>query len=292
MHGKILITGPTGNVGEETVSSLVERGVEQDTIVLAGRNVGRTRRRFGADFGYRKLDFEEPNTVQGALDGIDILFLIRPPAISRVSKYIFPVVDEAKKANVSHVVFLSLQGVENNPLTPHHKIEKYIRNQALPFTFLRPSFFMQNLTTTHLDEIKERDEIFIPAGNGRTNFIDVRDIADVAALVMTEENHKNTAYELTGAGSLTYYEVAEILSRQLGRKIEYASPSLPAFLLRKKRGGMDIGKILVMAGLYTMVRLGKADKSTDTVEHLLGRKPISFETFVSDHTEIWQRDYD
>lgn len=91
---------------------------------------------------------------------------------------------------------------------------------------------MKNLSTTHLADIRERDEVFVPAGGGRTNFIDVADIAEAAAVVLTEPGHLGRAYELTGSQALTYDEVAMTLSRACGRTIEYARPSRKEFAAR------------------------------------------------------------
>lgn len=146
---------------------------------------------------------------------------------------------------------------------------------------------MQNLSTTHKKEIKKNDEIYIPAGKGKTNFIDVRDIADVVSLVLTEKNHINKASEITGKEALSYYEVANILSEKLGREIIYKDPSVISFFIRKKKEGLNIGKILVMIGLYTVARLGKANKSTDEIKKLLDREPIVFSKFVEDYKKVW-----
>ena len=94
----------------------------------------------------------------------------------------------------------------------------------MAWTFLRPSFFMQNLsrrTATHL----RRQLIFVPAGQGTTSFIDARDIARVAAVTLTKDGHRNQAYPLTGSEALTYHQVAEIMGAGLGRPITYGAPA-------------------------------------------------------------------
>ncbi|MEO8033840.1 MAG: NmrA family NAD(P)-binding protein [Acidobacteriota bacterium] len=83
-------------------------------------------------------------------------------------------------------------------------MERYLKKSGLSWTFLRPSFFMQNLSTTHAPDICEHDEVYIPAGNGRTNFIDVADVAEAAAVVLTQDGHASKAYGITGSEALTY----------------------------------------------------------------------------------------
>lgn len=284
---KIFITGATGNVGKEVIEKMIKKSA--DLKIIAGvRDFNKAREKIShKKVTLRNFDFKDEKLIRKSLQDIDKIFLIRPPAISKVKKYILPVIKEAKRVNVKHIVFLSLQGVENNPLVPHYKIEKFIKQEEIPYTFLRPSFFMQNLSTTHRKEIKENNEIYIPAGAGKTNFIDIRDIAEVAALVLTEKGHENTAYELTGKEALSYYEIANILSDKLGRKIEYKDPAIIKFFFRKKKEGLNLGKILVMIGLYTVAKLGKADKTNKQIQNLLGKEPISFSKFVTDYKEVW-----
>lgn len=126
--------------------------------------------------------------------------------------------------------FLSLLGAEHNRVVPHYKIEQYLIHAGLADTFLRARFFMKNLNTTHRAEIQQRNEIVVPAGKGKTSFIDVRNIAAVAALALTETGHANQAYDLTGSEALDDDEVAAILSQALGRPITYREPSLFQFI--------------------------------------------------------------
>jgi len=177
--------------------------------------------------------------------------------------------------------------VESKSFVPHYKIEKAIEKSGIPYTFLRPSFYMQNLNTTHLHEIKNSCEIAVPVGRAKTNFIDVRDIAAVAANVLAESGHKNMAYVLTGAGGYNYYEVAELFSKILGRSITYTDPSALRFLARTIRTGTPFSFAVVMTLLYTSTRSGMADTYSPNVERLLGRPPIELEQYIQDYKSWW-----
>ncbi|AQG80456.1 SDR family oxidoreductase [Spirosoma montaniterrae] len=289
---RILITGASGNVGLETLRALVKHPHKSQIELLAGTRSPETDMRvipIQPD-RYVLLDFTDPATFDAALSGVRRVLLVRPPQLSDANRYFRPFVEAMKRAGVQHVVFLSLQGVENNPVTPHYTIEKLIVEAGLPFTFLRPSFFMQNLSTTHRDEIRSRNEIFIPAGNGRTSFVDVRDIGAVAALVLTDTtgNHLNRGYELTGSEALTYSEVAQMLTQVLGRKISYRNPSVVRFIWRKWLTEKNpLGFTLVMVALYTVSKLGKAARTTSDLERLLKRPPIKFRQFAMDTKAAW-----
>lgn len=193
-----------------------------------------------------------------------------------------------KQAGAQQVMFLSLEGVENNSLTPHHKIEALIREAGLSYTMLRPGFFMQNLSTTHLAEIRDRPKIFVPAGNGRTNLVDVADITAVAAQYLTEGKYLNAALTLTGSEALTYSKIANTLTDVLSRKITHANPSVLRFVRQKAaREQTKIGFVLIAVALYTVAKLGKAATLTDTVAHVLGRPPKTFRQFAEDNKKVW-----
>jgi uncharacterized protein YbjT (DUF2867 family) len=280
----VLITGATGNVG----APLVERFQRDGQPVRAGVR-SPDEAALGAGVEAVRLDFRDPATFAPAVAGVRAVFLVRPPAIADVEATLIPFLEAAERAGVRHVVFLSLQGADRNPLAPHRKVEQWLAASAMAWTFLRPSFFFQNLSTTHRAEIRDRGEIFVPAGRGRTAFVDTRDVADVAFLALTAPGHERQAYTLTGAEALTYGEVAAVLSAVLSREIRYARPSLWAFWRRQRAEGTPAGFVAVMMALYTVCRLGLAGGVTDTLLRLLGRPPRSLRDFADDHRDRWTR---
>ncbi|PSB49841.1 NAD(P)-dependent oxidoreductase [Cyanosarcina cf. burmensis CCALA 770] len=284
MSNNILVTGATGNVGSEVVRLLSKRGY---SVKAAVRSHSDSRIHLPSGVESVAFDFEQTQTFEPAFRGINTLFLVRPPAISQVKKYIYPALTIAQAAGVERIVFLSLLGAERMAIVPHAKIEAYIKSLGLAYTFLRASFFMQNLSTTHCQDIRDRNEIFVPAGKGKTSFIDVRDIAAIAVKVMTEPGHEDRAYPLTGSEALDYYEVAEIFTNVLGRQIVYTHPSILKFARKMYVRGLQPGLIVVMLGIYTTARLGLAAKVTEDVRHLLQRSPISMEEFVRDYRASW-----
>ena len=281
----ILVTGATGNVGAPVARLLLEKGVP---VRLAVRNMEKARARFGegANLEIVPLDFEKAETYEAAFRGVSGMFLMRPPAVADASK-LNAAVDAARSAGVQKVAFLSLQGVERNPLLPHAKTEKYLKSTGLTYTFLRASFFMQNLDTTHRQDIAEYGEIFVPAGRGRTSFIDVRDIAAVAVKALTEEGHEGRAYELTGADALDYFQVADIFTDVLGKRVTYPNPTPWRFWRRMRKRGVPAPFVGVMIGLYTVCRFGLASHVSPETARLLGREPISLRQYVEDYRESW-----
>lgn len=297
--GGILVTGATGNVGSEVCRHLSRVvGVAVFGAVRRLRD-GLDERLHGA--AQRVFDFTDPATWASALEGVDRIFLMRPPHTSNIKRDMRPFLAFARERGIEQVVFLSVQGAEDNPIVPHHKVEHVVRELELPFTFLRPSFFMQNLTTTHLPEIRDEHRIFVPAGTGKTNFIDVRDIGAAAATVLTESrgggsanahradfgrSHIGCAYTLTGEENLTYREVADRLTRILGIPIRYESARLAPFIRYQLKQERSIGHALVMYALYSVTRMGKAGGATSDFEEIVGRNPRSLDEFIQDHRAI------
>jgi len=230
-----------------------------------------------------EFDLAKPETWGRALAEVDAVFLLRPPTVDGSAVGAFA--EAAGRVGVDRVAYLSTLGAEKNVLIPHHRIEKRVAASDVDYTLLRASFFMQNLLEVHRPDIVERDEVFVPAGSGRTSFVDARDIGEAAAVVLTESGHANRAYDLTGPAALEYGEVAAILSDVLGRPISYPAPSLLTFGRRMRRRGESLGFIALMCGIYTTARLGLAARVSEDSRRVLGRRPRSMRTFVEDHAD-------
>jgi hypothetical protein len=147
---------------------------------------------------------------------------------------------------------------------------------------------MQNLSTTHAAEIRDRHEIFVPVGKAKTSFIDTRDIGAVAAECFTSDKHIYQSYTLTGSEAFDYYEVAQIISEELERKIVYKNPGLLEFRRETIKRGTKKEFANVMTMLYLLTKMGTAEKVTDDLEKVLQRKPMTFKQFVRDHKNTWE----
>ena len=284
---KVLITGATGNVGKEVIKSLQNidhqlniyagvRNLNEDGIILSNYNVK-----------FLLFDFTDFKTYNMALEGCDILFLLRPPQISEVEKYFKPIIEACKENKVKHIVFLSVQGVEKSKIIPHHKIEKLIVESKISYTFLRPAYFMQNFTTTLRNDLVNKNQIYLPAGKARFTLIDVRDIGSVSAAILTKSSqHINKSYELTCKEKLTFLDMARVLSAILETDIQYKSPNLINFFLTKRKEKVPTMLILVMMMLHYFPRFQKEPEITDWVEKILSRQPTTFEQYVTDNKKL------
>ncbi|MBD2727497.1 SDR family oxidoreductase [Nostoc sp. FACHB-892] len=280
---KILVTGATGNVGQEVLRLLLSHDCD---VCAAVRNPNSAKHLLDSNIKSVPFDFTNPDTFYHAFLQVNKIFLVRPPALANIRLQIAPALDAAKLAGVEHIVFLSILGAERNRFLPHSKIEHYIKQLGIKATFLRCSFFMQNLNTTHREDIKTRGELLLPAGNGKTSFIDIRDIAAVAVRTLIEDGHQSRAYALTGKKALTYYEVADIFTSVLGKPIRY-NPSLVKFVQQMHSSGLSINFILVMVAIYTTARLGLAGNITSDTEQLLNRLPLTMRQYVEDYRHFW-----
>ncbi len=286
MNTEILVLGAMGNVGAAVVDCLLAMG---QNLRAAGSSPEKIKNRFGQGLEAVQFDFTRPETFEPAFRGIKRLFLMRPPQIADIKHQMVPALEAARKAGVRHITFLSLIGIEQKTIVPHYQVEQWLRHSGLEWTFLRCGFFMQNLNTTHLAEIRDHDEIFIPVAKAKTNFIDVRDIGAVAALTLTESSHVNQAYDLTGNESLDYYQVAALFSQILGRSIVYRSPSSGAFFRRQLKNHQPLMFALVSTWLYSDTKKGMADVASNEVQRLLGHPPITMRQYITDYRKDWER---
>jgi uncharacterized protein YbjT (DUF2867 family) len=285
MSTQVLVTGATGNVGSAVVRALLAKGM---AVRAAGSDLARLRLLLGPQVAVAQLDFYQPATFAAALMGCERLFLMRPPAISQVRRTLLPFLDTARALGVRQVVFLSVQGADKKPLIPHHAVERHLQAGPPQWTLLRPGFFAQNLGDAYRRDLTERGRLYVPAGAGRVAFIDVRDIAEVAALALHDPSaHYGAAYTLTGPSALGFAEVAQLLSHKLARPIRYQAASLLGYLLHLRRQGMPLSQAIVLTILHFGLRLGQAATVDNTLQRLLGHPGRTLANYVEDHVGLF-----
>ena len=209
---RILITGATGNIGHQVIRYLYDNNTSNHIIAgVRSINKAKSELKDYPQLNYVQFDFEDPSTFDNSLENIDCIFLLRPPHISDVDKYFAPLIRKIKEKKIAQVVFLSVQGAEKSKVIPHNMIEKLITDSGLDYIFLRPSYFMQNLTTTLLKDIQEKHKLILPAGKAKFNWIDIENIGEATAILLNDfDNYKNRVIELTGYENKNFYQVTDL----------------------------------------------------------------------------------
>lgn len=285
---KILITGATGNVGLATLKLLESRNYSGIEVVAAVRDIERARKIEGiANCNFCHFEFDEPSTYDKALEGVTKIVLIRPNQVSDVTRYIFPFLAKAEKIGVKHIVFVSIIGAERNRIYANHRTENHFKKLNIPSTILRPSLYMQNLTTLHRHDIQDHDRINIPGGLGLINYIDVRDVAETIVTVLMNPGHENQAYEITGPEAMDLYQIAKIFSRELGREIKYMRPSTIRFARQNLVDKKKLLYVLTLSLLYNAARSGKMNYTNDVFRSITGHDPRNLTDFIHEYREYW-----
>lgn len=218
-----------------------------------------------------RFDLDDAATHAPALAGCEAMFVMRPPPAIR-RKPFDRLMKAARNAGVRHVVCASAYGAEGRRVLTHRHMEAAVRESGIAHTFLRPADFMQNLGDVHAERIRAAGEIALPAGQGRSAFLDVEDVGHAcAAILAAPGDHAGRGYDLTGPKALTFEEVAATMTCVLGRSVRYRATSVPRFVLEQTRRGRPAGIALIMSAVYTVQRLGRAAPVSRDFERLTGR---------------------
>jgi uncharacterized protein YbjT (DUF2867 family) len=283
----ILITGATGTVGSEVVKQLSDKG---EIIRAAARSASDNTFRNLNSVRVVQLDYNNPGTLATALKGVEKLFLLTPPQSTTVD-FTSNLVREAKKAGVKYIVKQSVMGADAEPeITPtpillHRQAEKIIEESKIPFTFLRSNSYMQNFVNFYSHSVKTQGAFYVPAGDARISFVDVRDIAAIAvhALTSTNGKHEGKAHNITGGEALSHGQAAEILSKAVGKKINYVNVTDVDASKGMKDMGMDEWIINSIIELFEFAKAGHWSAISPVTEQVTGNKPITFSQFANDY---------
>jgi uncharacterized protein YbjT (DUF2867 family) len=278
----ILVTGATGHVGSAVAEKLASEGIAHRLMVRRPPDAGISDL---ADVAV--ADWEAPETVKRAFEGIDTVFLM-VPGIG---------IDHARQAvrlaaaAQARIVLLSSYNVLGDP-TPamgrwHEARERLVIDADVPFTILRPSGFMTN-AFEWVPTLRTDGYVLDPVGPGRLALIDPVDVAAVATLALTEDGHASERYTLTGDEALTVSEQVARLSKAIGREIGIRAVDSPedAVRFRYPHGAPPALSAALVEGLTSM-RADTVGLRTDTISRLLGQRPRTFGEWCQLHAETF-----
>ena len=281
MCDKFLVLGARGRVGSQIIKALPAN------VQVKAADVDMRAADLPGNVEPVSFDLTQPPEDWSAIfEDVRGMFLLWPPGVD-VKKSVLPFIKAAAQHSVRQAVFLSILSADKLRIVPHRAVERALEASGMAWVFLRSAYFMQNLSGMHAQEIREQDEIFIPAGSGRLSMVDVRDVAAVGAKALLE-GHANIAYELTGPEALSFKQLAEQLSAVLGRPIRYGNPAGLRFWRSMRQRGIPAGLVAFMLVEYAATRLHLSSRVTDGVERLLGRPATSFTAFAEQNLPAWQ----
>ncbi len=280
----ILVTGGTGSIGGELLRLLSARG---ESVRALSRRPDRGEPLAGVE--WVEGDLADRAGLPDLFRGATRLFLLTGNVEDKV-RLEKNAIRAAAGAGIERVVKLSALGASDHSKSViglwHYNVERVLADSGLAWTILRPHHFMQNLlASTVFDAAAGR--VYSASGEGKIPFIDTRDIAAVAATVLTGDGHAGETYVVTGPEALSYRRATEILARLLDRPLAYVAESDDAAWVRLYAAGQPpwlIGGTLAIAAYQRAG--GPTETVTDTVERLTGDRARTFERFARDHQAL------
>ena len=274
---QVLVFGASGTVGSELSRVLTAQG---ERVLEVTSRPPRAAHQVQADL-------VTGAGLRAAFEGADRAFLLSPPGHVNQDELLGPVIEEARVRGLKKVVLMSAMGANADEGAPLRKAELRLAASGLPYNIIRPNWFMQNFNTYWLQGIVQQATVELPVGSAKGSFIDARDIAAVAAKLLTSDTFANRDFDLTGPTALDHDAVAALLSREAGRIISFRDITPEAMLEGLLAAGMPkpYSEFLVMILGY--FKAGYSERTTDAVAQILGRAPGSFERYAHDHRAAW-----
>ena len=279
----ILVTGATGNVARALLPLLAPLSA----TVLAGS----TRGEPVDGVPGRAVDFSDVPALTQAFQGVDVAFIVIPlhPDMVQMAAN---VAQAAQAAGVKHLVRVSGAGAD--PASPiaigrvQGQADRHLVDSGIPTTLLRPKNFMQNFSNFLAAMIKG-GTFYSSQGQGRIPFIDVRDIAAVAAKVLENPAaHAAQAYVLTGPEALTNREALDCIGQATGKSIAWVDIPESAAQQSLRDMGMPELVVDVMSSLNQVIAAGYVAEVTDTVRQITGRAPRHFADYATEYAQAWR----
>ncbi len=261
--GMIAVTGVTGRFGRVVVEDLLTRLPATDLVAVA-RDPGKAADLAGRGVDVRRGDYDDPESLRTAFDGVDVLLLVSG---SDVTPGVRPrqhgaAIDAAKAAGVGRIVYTSAIGSVGGPgfLADHGATEGLLRDSGVPHTVLRNTFYSDLVLAPGLRDVVAAGELRAADGGQPVNFVSIRDLGLAASVALTGDGHAGVTYELRGP-LWTYPDLAAVLSDVSGTPVTYRA--VPVADLGEAGFVFD----LIASGLF-------AETSAD-LEKLLGRPATS-----------------
>lgn len=281
MSKKILITGATGNISSGIITQL--KGSEHRLLALV-RNPEKAEHLNQHNLEFRVGDLEKPWTLGPAFAGVDTVWILAPPG-PRAPEHCSNALWAARQAGAKHVVRLSAFGAAHTAPTINSRLHALSDSElvasGMPFTIVKPHYFMQNFLTT-AQSVAQQGRLFLPLAGAKMGLIDSRDISDFAAQVLTTTGHEGKTYTLTGPASLSMHQIAMAMGEATGKAVTYVPVPLEDARRSMAQMGMDEWMVNLLCDYFAAYSANWGDLVTDDFQRVTGKVPRSIAQFAAD----------
>lgn len=284
----ILVTGASGQFGKSAIDFLLKNGISANRIAALVRDEEKAVDLKEKGVVLRKGDYNDYDSLVGAFQGVEkLLFVSGSDVTNRIAQH-QNVVTAAKEAGVKHIVytsFLSKDETEKAALwivaESHLKTEAWLKESAIDYTILKNSLYMDFVPAFLGEGVVESGTIYLPAGNGKVGAVLRSEMAEAAANILSSEGHEGKTYHFASGEAFSYIEVARHLSALTGKPITYVSPTPEEYAQTLTGYGVPADYIGLFTGFAVAQAQGELELVSTDIEQLLGRKPTSLKTFLS-----------
>jgi len=278
----ILVTGASGNVGKTVLQEVAKSGARHRAMYRSAAEAAK------APAGTETViaDFAKPETLSAALKGVESAYLVCSP-IPDLVQLESNMIDACVAAGVKHMVQNSALGAgDYDKSFPgwHRRVEDKLRATRLTWTILRPNSFHQNVVAFFAPTIRTQGVFYNSMRDAKNSFLDVRDIAVVAARSLASGEHAGKIYELNGPEAIDYTELARKISKFAGREVKYEDIPMDAQRKALLEQGMPEWLVSALLDLQQYYVSGKGGETDGLLQKLLGRAPITMDEFLKGNT--------
>jgi NAD(P)H dehydrogenase (quinone) len=282
----ILVTGATGNLGKATINSLLNKGISANNIAALVRDESKSSELKSKGIQVRIGDYQNFESLKSAFQDVDKLLLISSSSeIAHRFEQHKNVINAAKETGVSHIIYTSFdmkdlrQSIMGGDVQYHADTSDYLKQIAVPYTLMDNTLYADMIPIISGNNILD-EGISIPAGNGKTPFLPITEMAEALAVVLTTPGHEKKEYVIAADAAFSFAEIADLVSDILGKRVTYYQPEVDSYIARLVQNGLSEDDSAYLARFGEAIARGEFDTNKSDVKQLLGRSPISLKDFL------------
>ncbi len=284
----ILVTGATGHLGKATIEFLLAKGVAASEIAALVRDEAKAQDLKAKGITLKIGDYDNYESLVSAFKGVDKLLLVSGSDVANRAKQQENGVLAAKEAGVKHILYTSFERKNETGTSPvsfladsHLQTEKIIKASGMNYTIFRNNLYFDALPMFFGENVAENG-IFLPAGETKSSFALRKDMAEATANVLIGQGHENKEYSFSNSEKVSIGDIAKSLGEVLGKDISYTSPSSEVYVESLSKAGVPEQYIGVFNGFAEAIKQGEFDITNDDLEKILGRKPATVKSFLTE----------